>query len=224
MFSSLTQESDRVTHRAVVQFLVRSLLALLVVGLATFFLASREASREALHDAEVRGEGFATGVAAPLVNQGLREGHPPAVRRFDRVMRNRLAVGTISHIKVLDTEGRVIWADQPELVGRQFQFPPSVQVRLGRDFTVAGNPPAESLQQGDEADADMYEVYAGAHDADGQPVVLETYWSSGSIDSQYDFVLWRLAPLSLGALLLLLVAIVPLWRTQSGVQGNVTAR
>jgi len=211
VFTPLTAESDRVTHRAVVQFLVRSLLALLVVGLATFLLASRVASREALHDAEVRGEGFATGVAAPLVNHGLREGHPPAVQRFDRVMRNRLEVGTITHIKVYDTDGRVIWADQPELVGRQFQFPPAVQARLGRDFTVAGNPPAEALQRGDdEADADMYEVYAGAHDADGQPVVLETYWSSGSIDSQYDFVLWRLAPLSLGALFLLLVAIVPL--------------
>ena len=207
----LLVESDRVTHRAVVQFVVRSLVALLIVGFATFALASRVASREALHDAETRGEGFAVGVAAPLVNQALRDGRPDAVRRFDRVMRNRLQVGTITHIKVWDTSGRVIWADQPELVGKRYRFPPSVESRVGTSFTVAGNPPDESLQQGDDnADASMYEVYAGAEDANGRPVVLETYWSSDSIGSQYDFVLWRLAPLALGALGVLIVAIVPL--------------
>jgi signal transduction histidine kinase len=96
-------------------------------------------------------------------------------------------------------------------VGRQFRFPPAVQARLGQHFTVAGNPPDESLQEGDDnADADMYEVYSGATDANGQPVVLETYWSHSAVDSQYDFVLWRLAALSLGALAVLIIAIVPL--------------
>jgi two-component system, NarL family, sensor kinase len=209
--SPLLLESDRITRRAVVQFVLRSALALVLVGLATFVLASRVASREALHDAEARGEGFAVGVAAPLVGHGLREGRPIAVHRFDRVMRNRLEVGTITHIKVWDTQGHVIWADQPELVGKQFRFPPSVQARLGTTFAVAGNPPDESLQEADDnADAGMYEVYSGAMDANGQPIVLETYWSGDSIDSQYDFVLWRLAPLSLGALAFLIVAIVPL--------------
>jgi len=204
-------ESDRVTHRAVVQFVARSLVALVVVSVATFILASRVASREALHDAETRGEGFAVGVAAPLVNHALREGRPAAVSRFDRVMNNRLEVGSINHIKVWDTEGHVIWADQGELVGKQFRFPPAVEAKLGQVFTVAGSPPDESFQQGDDnADADMYEVYSGAIDANGNPVVLETYWTSGSIDSQYDFVLWRLAPLSLGALAVLIVAILPL--------------
>ena len=89
-------ESDRVTHRAVMQFLVRSVLALLVVGVATFYIASRVATREALHDAETRGEGFAVGVAAPLVNRALREGRPHAVHRFDRIMHNRLEVGSIA--------------------------------------------------------------------------------------------------------------------------------
>jgi len=195
----------------VVQFLARSLLALLVVGLGTFLLSSRIASREALHDAETRGEGFAVGVAAPLVNHALREHRPRAVHRFDRVMRNRLAVGTVTHINVWDTEGHVIWADRPGLVGKQFRFPPSVQAQLGQHFTVAGSPPAESLQEGDDAaDAGMYEVYSGATDADGEPVVLESYWTSDAIESQYEFVLWRLAPLALGAPLVLIIAIVPL--------------
>lgn len=211
MLSSLTRESDRVTHRAVVQFVARSLVALVVVGLGTFLLSTRLASREAVHDAETRGEGFAVGVAAPLVNHALRDGRPHAVHRFRRVMHNRLAVGTITHIKVWDTEGNVIWADQPELVGGNYRFPTSVQARLGEHFTVAGNPPAESLQQGDDAaDAGMYEVYSSATDANGQEIVLETYWSSDSIASQHDFVLWRLAPLALGAPAVLIIAIVPL--------------
>jgi two-component system NarL family sensor kinase len=211
VFPTLAQESDRVTRRAVGQFVLRSLVALLLVGLGAFYLASRIATREAYHDAETRGEGFADGVAAPLVTTDLRAGRDGAVQRFDRVMRNRLEVGGITHIKVFDVEGHVIWADQPELVGREFHFPPAVQARLGRDFTVAGEPPPASSQQGDDdADTDVYEVYAGTHDANGQPVVLETYWSDGSIDTQYDFIFLRLALLALGGLLVLMVAFVPL--------------
>jgi two-component system NarL family sensor kinase len=209
--SSIALESDRVTHRATVQFVVRSLAALLIVGIASFILASRIASREALRDAETRGEGFANGVAAPLVNDNLRAGDPGAIHRFERVMRHRLEVGNVTHIKVWDVDGHVIWADQPQLTDRQFRFPPKVQERLGTDFTISGNPVAEAPQEGDDAAvADMYEVYSSATDADGKPVVFETYWSGASIDSQYDYLLWRLAALSLGGLAVLIVVLVPL--------------
>jgi signal transduction histidine kinase len=209
--SFVSVEADRVAHRAVVQFVVRSVLALLVVGLATFVVASRIATREARHEAETRGEGFAVGVAAPLVNHALREGRPDAVDRFDRVMRNRLEVGTITHINVLDVDGQVIWADQSGLQDRRFQFPPEVQTQLGHDFTVAVKPSDESSAEGEEDPQDeMYEVYSGTTDANGQPVILETCWTTGAVESQYNFVLWRLAPLSLGALALLMAAIMPL--------------
>lgn len=206
--SASPYDSDRVTRDAIVQFVGRCLLALLVVGLATFGVASRLSAQEALHDAEVRGETFTQGIAAPLVNQHLREGRPAAVRRFDTVMRNRLSLGTMSHIKVWDTDGTIIWADQPGLIGQHLPFPEKIAEQPDDIFTVGWTTPLSDLDESNGR-SDL-EVFVGAHDADGKPLVLESYWTAHAINSRYELLLKRLAPLSLGALLLLMVAIVPL--------------
>ncbi len=206
--AAIPDDSGRVTRDALIQFVGRCVLALLIVGLATFGVASRMASQEALHDAEVRGETFTLGIAAPLVNERLREGRPAAVRRFDSVMRNGLSLGTISHIKVWDPDGTVIWADDSRITGQRFPMPRTVAEQPDDTFTVGWTAPVGEVD--DATDRSNLEIYVGTHDADGKPVILESYWTAHAIDSRYELILKRLAPLSLGALLLLMVAIVPL--------------
>ena len=206
--SEAKPEPDRVARRAIVQFVARSLIALILVGVATFFVASRIAELEAVHDARVRGEGFASGVAAPLVNHALRAGDPKAVARFDRVMRNRLEVGTIAHIKVWTREGTLIWSDEP---GPSGAFPERLRDEKRVEFShVWEATEAPTNEPTDEQDQDMLEVYVGTRDANGVPVVLEMCWTRQGIAPQQAFVLSRLAPLSLGALAALVLLIVPL--------------
>jgi signal transduction histidine kinase len=199
-------DPDRLARRAIRQFVVSSLIALVVVGLATLAVASKLATREALHDAEVRGESFAEGVAAPLVNKQFRKGRTPATTRFDLIMHNRLAAGSITHIKIWSLEGELIWSDEPASSDAGAGLPEEVLKHEDSKFSVARTAPdAETVETDDQL-----EVYVGILDEDGRPVIVETYWSAASIDSQYDLLLWRLAPLSLGALILLLVAVLPL--------------
>ena len=117
------RDPEGVARSAIVQFVALCVVAFVIVGLATFAVASRLAAHEALHDAEVRGEAFTLGVAAPLVDRPLREGRPWAVRRFGEVMTNRLKLGTISHIKVWDPDGTIIWADEAHLTGTRLTIP-----------------------------------------------------------------------------------------------------
>jgi two-component system, NarL family, sensor kinase len=199
-------DPDRTAHRdAVRRFVVSSLIALAVVGLATLAVASKLATHEALHDAKVRGESFAGGVAAPLVNKQFREGRPAATSRFDLVMRNRLADGSITHIKVWTLGGELIWSDEPAMGGGGSELPEEVRKQEDTRFSVAHGAPDEETVESD----DQLEVYVGTPDEDGRPIIVETYWSAASIDSQYELLLWRLAPLSLGALGVLLVAVLP---------------
>ncbi len=207
---TIPYDPDRVARGAIVQFVGRCAVALLVVGIATFGVASKLSSQEALHDAKVRGESFTLGTAAPLVTHGLREGRPGAVRRFDTVMRNRIKYGNIAHIKVWDPDGTIIWADQPNLTGHVLPIPEQVTAQTSDQFTLAWNASSARAGNGDGKGQPMLEVYVGTHDHDGKAVILESYWSPHAIDSRYDWFLGRLAPLSLGALLLLMVAIVPL--------------
>jgi signal transduction histidine kinase len=208
---TIPYDPDRVARGAIVQFVGRCAIALLIVGIATFGVASKLSSRQALHDAQVRGETFARAIAAPQVTQGLRQDRPGAVRRFTALMNNRLKLGGIAHIKVWDPDGTIIWADKPELAGKTFPVPQKVAEQEDSSFTLSWTSTTEKSGDGDGlGEPNMLEVYVGTVGKDGKPVIVESYWSASAIDSRYQAFLSRLAPLSLGALLLLMVAIVPL--------------
>ena len=204
-------DPDRLARGAILQFVGRCAVALLIVGIATFGVASRLSNQQALHDAKVRGEVFAKSAAAPLVTQGLREGRPAATQLFAATMQSRIDQGSISHIKVWDPNGTVIWADQTDLIGRRYGVPTQVGDQQSKDFTLSWESDARLSKDDDGlGEPGTLEVFVGTIGGDGRPVIVETYWAATALDSRYDEFLKRLAPLSLGALLLLMVAIVPL--------------
>src|SRR5437763_15828657 len=111
-------------RNAVYRYAAGSLVVLLAVGLASFVVARDLAQDTALREARVRGAAFARGVGAPLVNHGVRTGDPAQMSRLNQVMRNRLVDGSIVHIKLWDSTGRVLWSDEPGLPGRVFPLDP----------------------------------------------------------------------------------------------------
>src|SRR4051794_1426858 len=193
------------------RFAAGSLLVLLVVGLATFVVAKDLARDTALKEARVRGSAFARGVGAPLVNHGVRIGDRTQMSKLNEVLRNRLVDGSIVHIKVWDRTGRVLWADEKGLPGRVFPLEPAVAALFGTNHVIAET----SNLSGDEnvmerGEAPLVEVYTGVRDADGIPLVFESYWSTDRVEADRREILSRLAPISLGSLLLLEMAMLPL--------------
>jgi two-component system, NarL family, sensor kinase len=206
------EDASRVlVRRPLLQFVARTLVATVLVAAATVAVAQQIAREESLDGARVRGESFAVGVAAPLVTPGVRRGERRAVARFETVMRSRLRTGSIAHMKLWDVDGTVLWSDESGLVGRRFTFPAPVRRATGHTFVYAELSSHERPDEAAERDAgDLYEVYAGARDATGRPLVFETYWPPRTLHVEQRHLLWTIAPVSLVALLLLLLAVVPL--------------
>src|SRR4051794_9135685 len=196
---------------AVYRYAAGSVVVLLALGLATFVVARDLAKDTALKEARVRGAAFARGVGAPLVNHGVRTGDHTQMSRLNDVLRNRLVDGSIVHIKVWDRTGRVIWADEQGLPGRVFPLEPAVAALFGTDDVIAES---SNLQRAEneleESEGPLVEVYTGVQDADGVPLVFESYWSTDRVEADRREILSRLAPLSLGSLLLLEMAMLPL--------------
>src|SRR3954451_4673133 len=196
---------------AVYRYAAGSVVVLLAVGLASFVVARDLAKDTALKEARVRGAAFARGVGAPLVNHGVRTGDDTQMSRLNDVLRNRLVDGAIVHIKLWDSAGRVLWSDEPGLPGRVFRLDPAVAHLFGTDDVIA-----ESSSRGkpenelEGSDGPLVEVYTGVRDADGVPLVFESYLSTDRVDADRSEILSRLAPLSLGSLLLLAMAMLPL--------------
>lgn len=210
-----------VLRLALTRFSMRALVALGVVVAATGFVAEAVAEGIALRHAESKGASFARGVAAPLIDSGFLAGDRPDVDAFEAIMRNRLAHGSLVHVKVWADDGRVLWADDSELRGQVFTLEPAVAGL----FSTAGV--ASSLSDLDEAenrpnraDGPLLEVYASATSAAGPVVVVETYWSATGLDSYEADVLKDLAPLALGSVLLLALLLLPLaWSLARQVDG-----
>jgi hypothetical protein len=52
------------------------------------------------------------------------DGDRVARARFDRVIRQRVLKDPVVRVKVWDLDGRIVYSDQPALVGRRFDSSP----------------------------------------------------------------------------------------------------
>lgn len=196
---------------ALIRFVVLSFVTLLILGAVTVLVSRYLAREEAFRDARSRSEAIARSVAAPLVDSAVRGRESNAMQDLDVAMRNRIRFGSISHIVLWDTDGRVLWSDDRQVVGEQFDLMPELR-ELARDGgTLLKEPDDRQPHPGrDEDEDELLEIYVGAIDAEGEPFLFEAYLEPTRIDEDYRAVLVVLLPLSLVMLLLLQLATLPL--------------
>ena len=203
-------EPQRLVRHALAEFVLRGLTAVIVVALATFLVARHMSERTAIEEARAHGDAVARIAAAPMVNAALRAHDPAATAAFDDLMRRRLGKSLV-HMKLWDVDGTVIWSDEKPLIGRTFEFEGPVRRLAHTSFVHAELSDLSHPENELETDSSqLLEVYVGTKDADGVPMIFETYWSIAGLHADQQQLLWLIAPLSFGALVLLLLLMVPL--------------
>lgn len=197
--------------RAMFRFVAGSVLALVAVGIATLLVANNVAQSAALRDAGNRGGTFGRAAASSLINEAVRRGNREQLVRLDFAMRNRLLDGSIVHIKMWDRDGTIIWSDEIGISGRKFELEHGVGELFGTVNVIAGMTDRSGPENdGAAGGSPQFEVYAGAWDVDGVPVVVESYWSSARLAADRRATLRRIAPLALGSLAFFQFALLPL--------------
>lgn len=200
-----------VVRRALVRFALLSLVAVALVTVATLVIADRIARGMALDDARSQGAAIAHRLAAPLVDEYVRAGVPGAADQLTTVMANRAQDGSVQHVKIWDEHGVIIWSDQPELVGRRFELSAPVAELFGTTEVTAGVSGADlSEGVGEQDEQELLDVYAGAFDRDGEPVVVEAYLRTGPMEDNARTIVTSFVPLIVGSLVLLLLLLLPL--------------
>lgn len=202
--------ADRsVVQVAITRFAVLTFLALAGVASVTVYMSQHIARDEAVRDARNRTIGIARGIAAPLVTTELRQGDPDAMEALDAALRNRMRDGSVSRMVVWDLDGSIIWGDTPEEVDHEDGLPPELTAPGAPSDEVVDRGP-EPLQHVGDGTEDLVEVYVRVLDADGTPFIFEAYTPSDRIQTDARALMGELLPLTLGSLLLLVAAIVPL--------------
>jgi signal transduction histidine kinase len=195
-----------------VQFGLSGLLAVLVVAFVAALLFRREATDEALRDAENTTQIAGAGIIAPALTPGFIAGRPSAVARMNQIVHRRVLLSPVVRIKLWRGDGTILYSDEPRLIGERYQLGGEEQEArsgLGIDAEVSDlRRPENRFERHFHS---LREVYMGLTPvAGGAPVLFEEYLRDSSISRSRSRIFSEFAPIFGGALALLALIQMPL--------------
>ena len=93
-------------------------------------LGRTEAIRDARQFAVLTGQS----IVEPAMRNGVLSGDPAALGALDRIVQERVLGERIVRVKVWNADGRIVYSDEPRLIGQRFLSTPrrSRSSRAGR--------------------------------------------------------------------------------------------
>ena len=203
-------------NSAVLRFALSGLAVLLLVGVVGTYLVGEQSEEEALRRARERTRILGHGIIEPVLADGLLNGEPAAVEALDRVVRERVLVPPVVRVKVWDRDGRILYSDEPRLIGSQYTLDEDELEAFGTNQIEAYVSDLSGPENRFERDrGELLEVYMALNAPDGSSLLFETYLDSASIASEQRRLGLRFLPVLLIALLLLWLTQLPLARSMS---------
>ena len=200
--------------RAVVLRLSLALVAALVVVAVLGALAAQLlAERQSVNDAASRADVFAQAVIQPAVTDALADGDPAAVAALDALVRDRVLGAEVVRVKLWRPDGRVIYADEPQLIGRTFAFSDDQQAALSDPQVRAEVSDLSGDENQFEDGGRLLEVYRPVWTPDGRQLLFEIYSPYAPVAAR-SAELWRgFTGVTISSLLLFAALAAPIvWR------------
>lgn len=198
-------------RRIVVRFVVTAIIGLAVLAAVTAFISRRVGTEESIDEAQRIAWITGKGIVEPNVTAALVRGEPQARVRFDRLVRDNLLQGSLVRVKLWDESGRIVYSDEPRLVGQRIPLDED-----GRTVIAGGTAHAEISDLSkpenrfEPRDSKLLEVYTRIAPAGMRPMLFESYFSYSAVTTSGRRLWLSFAPVVLGALILLQLLQFPL--------------
>ncbi len=204
--------------RAVTQFVLTGLVAVAVFLVGTLLVLRELGRREAVRDAREFAVLAGQGVVEPRLDDRLLRGDADAIASIDRLVHERVLSDRVMRVKIWDRDGRVVYSDEPRLIGSTYA--------LGADEAEALRSGGAHAERSDlsrpenrfeRGQGELYEVYTRVRTPTGAPLLFETYQRSSSlVASGRDVWLPFAVPV--------LVSLVLLWLVQAPLAWGLARR
>ena len=170
-------------------------------------LGNEEALRQAERIALVAGQG----VVEPRLTEGLMRGDSSSLLTIDEVVSGSVLRGPIARVTIRDPAGRVLYADDPALIGSTFALGAAEHDALRTGDADTSESPASRLESRFEDDlGPLLEVSLPVSTPKGEPLLFQAYIPLDSVTSSAE-QLWRaFLPVMAVALLALALLQIPL--------------
>ena len=211
---------------AIFRFAVAGLIALtalvVVGGLVLRDLSEREAVDDARRLATLAGRG----IVEPRLTDAAVAGRPAALAALDRVVQERVLSEDIVRVKIWTPDGRIVYSDEPRLIGRRFALGADEREALERGVTDAELSDLSKPENAYEREeGSLLEVYLPIRTPEGGAALFEMYQRQSAIEASGDRILVAIAPVVVGSLLLLWLIQLPLaWSTARRLRDGLRER
>ncbi|WP_285136954.1 ATP-binding protein [Microbacterium sp. lyk4-40-TSB-66] len=191
--------------------LAAGLVAVLIaVAALAGFGAQWLAEREAVNDAAQVTNVLAEAVVQPVLSDALAAGDPAAVAAFDVTARAQILGDDVIRVKIWSPQGRVLYADEPQLIGRTFPLEDAQWEALATPATRAAVSDLSEDENVFESGSRLLEVYRPMWTPGGAQVLFEVYYPYEPVAVR-SADLWRgFAGVTTSSLLLFVVLTAPI--------------
>jgi len=197
--------------RVVARFVLANLIAVVLLVAGSVWASRKAAADEAIADARHAADLLATLLVEPNVTDRLALGDSEAVVALDTVLRDRLGAANVLPVKIWSPEGRIVYSDEPRLIGSSFPLDDENRAALRDGVTRAELSDLGKPENRYERSAgQLLEVYRAIRSPDGQPLLLEAYSSYRDATARQVDIWFKFAPISVSVLLALLAMQLPL--------------
>jgi two-component system, NarL family, sensor kinase len=178
---------------------------------ALLWATRRVATSRAVAQARQLGELDARVVFDPHLTDALLDGDAAAFHAFDEVATRYLAVGLAIRVKVWSEQERVVYSDEPRLVGRTFVLEAADRFVMQNGGTRADvtklTDPENLFERGK---GPLLEVYVAAQTPSGRHALIETYYPYHLVEDNARDIRNRFVPVMIAGLVILTLVQVPL--------------
>ncbi|HEX5017382.1 MAG TPA: histidine kinase [Actinomycetes bacterium] len=193
------------------QFVVVGLIVAALLAWITGVLGERLAREQAMEDARATTELIANTVIEPALSSGLLTTEASDLDQFDRLVRSRVLGGDIMRVKVWSTDGRVLYSDEPRLIGQTFALGDDQQQVLADGGSNADlSDLSRSENEFDSQLGHVLEVYTRVKAPNGEALLFELYLSDDNLQARADELFSLFRPLTVGGILVFLIIATPL--------------
>ncbi|GAA1240957.1 hypothetical protein GCM10009609_00680 [Pseudonocardia aurantiaca] len=193
-------------RRELMAFVGVGLLVLIIISSGAALIIKQVAERHALREDEKITQQLAEFVVAPALDAVLN-GNAAQRGELDRMLDSRMRDGSITEMNVWTAEGRVVYSDNPAVIGRLYEPPAEVvaavlfgETRSTLDWTPEAGPPPSGPQ---------VEVYVPLR-IPGRVLAFEVYFDYRTAEQQSAQLTAQVVPLVVGALVLLQLVQIPI--------------
>jgi signal transduction histidine kinase len=192
--------------RPLIQFALAGVVALVVLSTMLTVILNQTGLSEAISNARQFTSLVGQDVIEPSLTDTLLEGGGAARSEFDQTIRQRVIRGPVVRVKLWSTTGKVLYSDEPRLIGRSFALEQDQITALSTGQVVA-NPTdlsrPENEYEANQRDRELLEVYMRLHTPGGTTVLYENYLRFDLVQASGRQIMLNFVPAVVGTLVLM---------------------